>query len=104
MPAGEDHPVAGGCREWVKLRSLRSTVWMLAISVILMAGIGLLGCTSALLSLKSGHGMGRTHPAMLSLYGVYAGQLIYGLLGVLIVTREYATGMIRSTLTAVPAD
>jgi ABC-2 type transport system permease protein len=88
--------------EWIKLLSLRSASWTLIVSVTITAGIGLLACTIALLNLESGHGLGSISPASLSLYGVYLAQLTYGVLGVLIATGEYSTGLIRSTLTAVP--
>jgi ABC-2 type transport system permease protein len=88
--------------EWIKLRSLRSTVWTLIASVVMTAGIALLLCTIALLHLESGHGLGGIDPASVSLYGVYLAQLTYGVLGVLLATSEYSTGMIRSTLVAVP--
>jgi ABC-2 type transport system permease protein len=88
--------------EWIKLRSLRSTVYTLAASVIMILGLGLLLAVIALVHLKAGHGLGSIDPASLSLYGVYPAQLTIGALGVLLVTGEYATGMIRATLTAVP--
>jgi hypothetical protein len=88
--------------EWIKLRSLRSTVWTLIASVVMTVGIALLLCTIALLHLESGHGLGGIDPASVSLYGVYLAQLTYGVLGVLLATSEYSTGMIRSTLVAVP--
>jgi ABC-2 type transport system permease protein len=87
--------------EWVKLRSLRSTIWTLTASVAMILGIGMLVCTIALQDLNSGRGLGGS-PAMLSLYGVYLAQLAYGVLGVLLATGEYTTGQVRSTLAAVP--
>lgn len=88
--------------EWIKLRSLRSTVWLLAASVGLLVGIGVLLAVIALVHLQAGHGLGSIGPAMVSLYGAYVAQLTYGVLGVLLITGEYTTGMIRSTLSAVP--
>jgi ABC-2 type transport system permease protein len=88
--------------EWIKLRSLRSTVWLLAASVVMVVGLGVLFASIALLHLEAGHGLGRIGPATISLYGVYLAQLTYGVLGVLLITGEYATGMIRATLTVVP--
>ena len=88
--------------EWIKLRSLRSTVYTLAASVAITVGIGLLLAGIALLHLDAGHGLGSLDPATISLYGVYPAQLTIGVLGVLLVTGEYATGLIRATLSAVP--
>jgi ABC-2 type transport system permease protein len=88
--------------EWIKLRSLRSTIWTLIASVVMTIGIALLLCTIALLHLEAGHGLGNVDPAAISLYGVYLAQLTYGVLGVLLATSEYSAGSIRSTLAAVP--
>jgi ABC-2 type transport system permease protein len=88
--------------EWIKLRSLRSTVWLVAASVAALVGVAVLFSSVALANLEGGHGLGVTSPAIISLYGVYLAQLTYGVLGVLLITGEYTTGMIRATLTAVP--
>jgi ABC-2 type transport system permease protein len=89
--------------EWIKLRTVRSTVWSYAIVIAASFGI------SALLAATYGFG-GQTPPAELhnaiivqaSTFGLYIGQLVVAVLGVLVVSGEYTTGMIRSTLTAVP--
>jgi ABC-2 type transport system permease protein len=89
--------------EWIKLRSVRSTVWSYAIIVVVSFGIALL--LSATITFD-----GATPPAEMqtgivlqaSTFGIYFGQLIVGVLGVLTISGEYSTGMIRSTLTAVP--
>lgn len=87
--------------EWIKLRSLRSTAWTLAASVIVSIGIAILLCTLARIHVDAGKQL-IASPATLSLYGAYFAPLTVGVLGVLVVTGEYATGMIRATLTAVP--
>ena len=81
--------------EWIKLRSLRSTVATMAAAVALMIAVGLLGAHQA-----DGHG--RVDPIAITLRGYSIAQLAVGVLGVLVVSGEYATGMIRATLTAVP--
>jgi ABC-2 type transport system permease protein len=89
--------------EWIKLRSLRSTVWSYAIIVVVSLGMALL------LSSTVDFG-GQPVPAEVqqnlalqaSTFGIYFGQLIVAVLGVLVISGEYATGMIRSTLAAVP--
>jgi DNA-binding CsgD family transcriptional regulator len=88
--------------EWIKLRSLRSTLYTLAAAAATTVGIGLLLATIALVHLDSGHSLGSISPAMISLYGAYPAQLAVGVLGVLLITGEYGTGMIRATLYAVP--
>lgn len=90
--------------EWVKLRSLRSTVWSLLASVVATVGIGILVSTVRANDIKH-LGQGRFDafdPTAISLRGLFLAQLAIGVLGVLVITGEYSTGMIRSTLAAVP--
>lgn len=97
--------------EWIKLRSLRSTIWSYVILVVLALGMALLMS----LSYVSGGGpAGQADSAALpseaqaellvqaSTFGAFFGQLVVAVLGVLVITGEYSTGMIRSTLAAVP--
>lgn len=90
--------------EWVKLRSLRSTQWTLGAAVVSLVTFGLLiayvRTTQGVPD--SGPGLGTGDPTATALAGVTFGQLAIGVLGVLVVTGEYSTGMIRATLTAVP--
>lgn len=81
--------------EWIKLRSLRSTVITMLAAVVLMIFIGLVGAHQAGQST-------RVDPISVTLRGYAIAQLAVGVLGVLVVSGEYATGMIRATLTAVP--
>ena len=84
--------------EWIKFRTVRSTVWTLAITLVLMAGVTLLiawGMTQSDVDDSIGTGM------LLSL-SVTMAWLPVAVLGVLAVSGEYTTGMIRSTLAAVP--
>jgi ABC-2 type transport system permease protein len=86
--------------EWTKLRSVPSTMWSLLTAVVLIVGIGI------------GYSMIRvTRPpadradfdaVAVSLTGVQLAQLAIGVLGVLLITGEYATGSIRASLAAVP--
>ena len=89
--------------EWIKLRSLRSTVYSLLAAIGLTVGLGIL--ISALRANDfNQHGPPgpQFDPTVVSLRGVYLAQLPIGVLGVLAITGEYATGMIRATLAAVP--
>jgi ABC-2 type transport system permease protein len=87
--------------EWIKLRSLRSTAWCYAIVIAVTIGLG------ALYSWNS-QGQGSTADGIRSLavgastLGVNFAQLVVAVLGALMITGEYGTGMIRSTLAAVP--
>jgi len=90
--------------EWVKLRSLRSTVWSLIAAVGILIGLGLL-FSFAIVSRWDRLGAGeklRFDPTAITLRGVFLAQLAIGVLGVLIIGGEFATGMIRSSLAAVP--
>ena len=90
--------------EWTKLHSLRSTRWSLLAAVVLT--IGLPAIFAAVTSSHWGH-MGLReradrHPLDIALAGVNLSQLAIGVLGVLVITGEYSTGMIRASFTAVP--
>jgi ABC-2 type transport system permease protein len=98
--------------EWIKFRSLRSPAWTLSIAVLLVIGFGVLvawGMTDAARVGASAQanaevgasgelGLGPTAATM----GVFIAQLAVATLGVLVISGEYGTGMIRSTLVAVP--
>jgi hypothetical protein len=90
--------------EWIKLRSLRSTKITLAVAFVLMAGVGILIGVIAMgqWSTMSAGDKAGFNAVDTALRGHLVAQLAVGVLGVLMVTGEYATGMIRATLTAVP--
>src|ERR1700710_2943157 len=86
--------------EWLKFRTLRSTVAVLAAAAAGMVLIALIvGYNTRHLT---GNIQPDDHVPSSTLQGYYLGQLLIGALGVLFVSGEYSTGMIRSTLTAVP--
>jgi ABC-2 type transport system permease protein len=89
--------------EWIKLRSLRSTWFSFAAALVVAIGLGIL--FSALrghdIHIHGGEIIG-FDPTELSLRGMFLAQLAVGVLGVLFVTGEYSTGMIRASLSAVP--
>ncbi|MCX3061201.1 ABC transporter permease [Streptomyces beihaiensis] len=87
--------------EWIKLRSLRSTAYALLLTVVGMVTMGVVTMANT----KPPHGAAKVasfDPTNNVLAGVALGQLIVGVLGVLVVTGEYSTGTIRSTLAAIP--
>lgn len=90
--------------EWTKLRTVRSTTYSLVLTIVLTIGIGILA--TALVAVRWPHVDPQFRltfdPVRQSLTGVLFGQLALGVLGVLVVSSEYGTGTIRSTLTAVP--
>jgi len=86
--------------EWIKLRSLRSSWYTLAC--LFVVGLGI----SVLASNASGEAYAADpagwDPTAHSLRSYIVAQLIVGVLGILVVTSEFATGLIRTTLTATP--
>ena len=90
--------------EWTKLRSVRSTYWTLLITLLLIIGIGILVCVifNARWTHLDPHQRAEFKPLRANLAGVNFAQLAIGVLGVLAITAEYTTGMIRATLSAVP--
>jgi ABC-2 type transport system permease protein len=90
--------------EWTKLASVRSTRWSLFAAVLLTIGLPVLfaAVTSSHWGSMSAHERGDRHPLDIALAGVNVSQLAIAVLGVLTITAEYSTGMIRSTLIAVP--
>jgi len=86
--------------EWTKFRSLRSTVYTVLIAVVLMVGLGAL-FTAIAAGQPGGLNPGQSAVST-SLTGTFFAQLAIGVLGVLLISGEYSTGMIRSSLTGVP--
>ncbi len=81
--------------EWLKLRTVRSTAW---IGLVFAAGmIGL-----AILVMRGQHNSPSFDPTNDSFAGLAIGQLAFGVLGALVITSEFSSGMIRATLAAVP--
>ncbi|MGN6741953.1 MAG: ABC transporter permease subunit [Amnibacterium sp.] len=89
--------------EWIKLRTLRSTWWCAALIVVLPVLFGLLvapfldrGGATLTTTAQDAATVG------VATVGTNFTQLIAAVLGVLVISGEYGTGMIRSTFTAVP--
>src|ERR1700727_2334875 len=90
--------------EWAKPRSVRSTFWAPTVTVVLGVGLG------AAISAAAAHGYARSSvsgklswdPTNVSLAGMAIAQLAIAVLGVLCISSEYSSGMIRTSLIAVP--
>jgi ABC-type transport system involved in multi-copper enzyme maturation permease subunit len=92
--------------EWIKLRSLRSNWITLASASVVISAFGVLAAVVAAGRAASQGGsarlLGAPNPLDTVLTGSYFALLIIGVLGALLGAREYSSGMIRLTLTAVP--
>ncbi len=90
--------------EWTKFVSLRSTRWSLGVGFLLTIALPIVfGAVTAShwAHMSAGERAGR-NPLDIALAGVNVAQLAIAVLGVLVITGEYSTGMIRSSLIAVP--
>jgi ABC-2 type transport system permease protein len=90
--------------EWTKMRTQPSVVWALLSTIVLIVGIGIL--YSLLRESHPPHDQASTRsfdPTAISLAGVNLAQLAIGVLGILLITNEYASGLIRVSFAAVPA-
>jgi ABC-2 type transport system permease protein len=87
--------------EWTKLRTVRSTYWTAIAAALATIGIAVLGASEYVHNFNPDKVEG-FDAANFILQGLYVAQIALGALGVLTITGEYATGMIRTTLTAVP--
>lgn len=85
--------------EWSKLWSLRSTWIALIAACVLTVG---LATVSAHLYDPAGEDGGRLDPVQYTLLGTQLGQVVVAVLGILVTAGEYATGLIRATVSAVP--
>jgi hypothetical protein len=90
--------------EWTKFRSVHSSYWTL-----LAAAVGMVGLSALLSAVFVGRystisaaDKATFNPTSFSLNGILLSQLAVGVLGVLVITAEYSTGMIRATFAAVP--
>ncbi|MEV4442886.1 ABC transporter permease [Streptomyces sp. NPDC049577] len=100
IPVRKAHLGDAIASEWTKIRSLRSTMWTLGTMAGLTVGIGLL-----VASLVDAEGSPSDQASMLGFagFGLMLGLLCVLTLGVLTMSSEYGTGMIRTTLTACPS-
>lgn len=92
--------------EWIKFSSLRSTWFSLLAALVITDGLGTLFSALHAHNMEQGIGPGGAifgfDATQVSLRGMFLAQLATGVLGVLVITGEYSTGMIRSSLAAVP--
>ena len=87
--------------EWIKLTTVRSTWWTLAATFVLGAGLTVLLCWANADWLASADA--DESPGSFITWGMMIAQITAVVLGALVVTTEYGTGMIRTSFAAVPA-
>lgn len=91
--------------EWAKLWSLRSTWITLGLGLLFLVAFGLIAASRYDYGVHHGRldrDFADATAVSLSLFGINVAQLALGVLGVLVTAGEYSTGMIRSTMAAVP--
>ncbi|MFJ8670621.1 ABC transporter permease [Streptomyces sp. NPDC093589] len=97
IPVRRTHLGHALASEWTKIRSVRSTIWTLSALVVLIVGLGMM------IALALGSERVVAPKLGLSFIGVLLGTLCIIPLGVLVISSEYGTGMIRTTMTACPS-
>lgn len=89
--------------EWTKFRSVRSTYWTFMVAIVLGVGLGALGSAISADHYATDPELHfNWNPATRSIFSLELAQLAFAVLGVMTVTSEYSSGMIRTSLTAVP--
>lgn len=105
-PVASRRTFAGVMRgEWIKLLSLRSTWWVLGATVAVMTLVSFAAAMSLDVMAEdplTAPGLAQMHGAEIVSGGSQIGVVTIAVLGALLITGEYSTGMIRSTLAAVP--
>jgi ABC-type transport system involved in multi-copper enzyme maturation permease subunit len=96
--------VASMRSEWTKLRTVRSTMWALLFTIVSTIGLGILltWLEVSRWDHRSLVQIADFDPLLYSLAGINLAQLSIGVLGVLVMTSEYATGAIALTFGATP--
>lgn len=101
LPPGRYNVIDLARSEWTKMRTVRSTMWTLVITVVLGLGVSAIATaeTRAHWTPANAHGF---DPTSLSLIGTFIAEFAIGVLGVLVMSAEYSTGTIRAVLSAAP--
>jgi len=84
--------------EWTKLRTAPGTFWLVFAAVTLTVAVS---AAAAAATRCPAAGCGQD-PARVSLTGIYLGQVVVAIVAVLAISGEYSSGMIRTTLAAMP--
>jgi len=84
--------------EWTKVRTVAGPAWLLSGVIALTVALGTVAASAA----QCRSAACGIDPAKVSFTGIYLGQAVVAVAGVLAIGNEYSTGMIRLSLTAVP--
>jgi ABC-2 type transport system permease protein len=88
--------------EWRKLRTVRSTWWIIAVFAVSMVGLAMVALSHEGYAQMSAADRAAFDPTHDCFIGLVLGQLLLGALGVLAITTEFSSGMIRATFAAAP--
>lgn len=89
--------------EWQKLRTVRSTWYLLAVFAAGMVGLAVLVLSHVNYPQLSAAGRASFDPTSDAFFGLVPGQLLLGTLGLLAITSEFSSGMIRATFASAPS-
>ena len=91
--------------ELIKLRSVRSTFWLLGLTALSLIGMGVVNAIGFVVHAAQDPAFDRStiDPAGGALSGLGSAWLPVAVLGILAVTGDYSTGMIKTTIAAVPS-
>ena len=84
--------------EWTKFRTVAGSSWLLAGVVAVTIAVGVAAASAA----RCRSATCGIDPATVSFTGIYPGQAVAAVAGVLAIGNEYSTGMIKLSLTAMP--
>ena len=88
--------------EWQKLRTVRSTWYIVAAFAVAMIGLAMVTASHENYAQMSAADRASFDPTYDAFLGLVVGQLLLGALGVLAITTEFSSGMIRATFAAAP--
>src|ERR1700689_2208109 len=102
--AGRAGPRGALASEFTKLRSVRSTYWTLGALFIVSVGLAVAITAGTAANFANNPGNKAGFDATQASLGAFfeLGQLIIAVLGAMVITSEYSTGMVRTSLTAQP--
>ena len=91
--------------ELIKLRSVRSTFWLLGLAALSLIGVGVVNAIGIAMRAAQDPAFDRStiDPAGAASSGLGSAWLPVAVLGILAVTGDYSTGMIKTTMAAVPS-